>query len=431
MTSRPTPGGVRSPWPLLLVGALGGALVAGLALSLLSSAPVAPAGAQAGGAPDGGDAAAAGFGPAPVDVVRAIEIVAAEPVELLGSVAPVRESLVASEVDGLVAEVHADEGETVREGQVLVRLRTVNVEQELAAARAARDETEARLARAQADYERVASLLDREAVSQREYDQAIADRDALRQAVVRQNADIAVLEDRLARAEVRAPYTGQVAAVSIEVGEWVGRGDPILTLVDLSEVEIEVPVAERYISAVPVGFRVDVRFDALPGLLRPGTVKAVVPQAVAGSRTFPVLVRVANRDGAIRAGMAARVLAQLGNPEPVTLIAKDALVRRGTQVFAYRLNPAAFAPAEGARGEPGEGAVGLVEQIGLEVGPARGQWQVVYGDIAPGDLIIVRGNERVYPGTPAQVAAVRELPEPAADPDRPIALDPEHGGTGR
>jgi RND family efflux transporter MFP subunit len=423
--------GPRSPWIFIFVGVLAGVLIAWAGSVLLTPEPEPVGSMGPGGATDGeGDGGGmAGFGPSAVDVTAAVQIVAAEPVQLLGTVSPVRQSLVASEVDGLAAELRVDEGDRVRAGQILVRLRTANVEQQLAAAVASRDETEARLARAERDFGRLSDLLGREAVSQREFDQAMADRDALRQAVTRQGADIAVLEDQLARAEVRAPFAGEVAEVRVEVGEWIGRGDPILMLVDLSELEIEVPVAERFIPAVEPGFRVDVLFDAMPGVMLEGRVKAVVPQGVAAARTFPVLIRVANPGGTIRAGMAARVMAQLGSPQPVTLVPKDALVRRGSQVFIYRLNPGGLGPpGEAQSASPGEGTTGIIEQIGVEMGPARGQWQVVFGNVMPADLIIVRGNERVFPGSPGRVAIVRELPLPAADPARPIALDPQQAG---
>ncbi len=356
---------------------------------------------------------------APVEVVPAVEIVAAERVELLGTASPVRESLVASEVDGLLSELRVHEGDAVRRGQVLVRLRTAALEQQLNAAHAARAETDARLARASTDFDRLASLLERAAISRREYDQAVSDRDAFVQGVARLDAEVARLEDALERAAVRAPFSGRVSAVHVEIGEWVAQGDEIISLVDLSEVEVAVQIAERYISAIQVGFPVDVRLDALPGRDYAGIVKAIVPQAMPEARTFPVLIRVQNPDLAIKGGMAARVSAQLGSPEPAVLVSKDAIVRRGDQVLVFRVM------AMGPPPEPsGVGTRGVIEQVSVDIGPARGQWQVVYGAVAEGDLVIVRGNERVFPGQPVQVSAVRDLAVPMADPSKPIAIDP-------
>lgn len=383
------------------------------------SAPSAPGGPS--GPADGGSAGPS-FAAPPVDAVAAVETIAAEQVQLLGTARPVRQSSVASEVDGLAAELFVDEGDAVKTGQALVRLRTTAVEQQLAAATAARDETRARLARATADFERLASLRDRQAISAREYDQAVADRDAFAQGVVRLEAEIGRLADQFARATIKAPFAGRIAEVHVEVGEWVGRGDQILSLLDLSRVEVAVPIAERYVSAVPVGFQVDVRFDALPGRQYTGIVHAVVPQAIPEARTFPVLLRIPNRDLAIKGGMAARVSAQLGSPTPAMLVSKDAVVRRGDQVLLFRIDPAAMPGAPAA--ELGEGATGVIAQVSVDSGPARGQWQVVYGPVSAGDLFVVRGNERVFPGQPVSIANIRTPPVPTANPDRPIAVDP-------
>ncbi len=379
------------------------------------------AGATASGE-SGGPPGGAGFSAPPVDAVAAVETIAAEQVQLLGTARPVRQSSVASEVDGLAVEVFVDEGDAVQVGQVLVRLRTTAVEQQLAAATAARDETSARLARATADFERLASLRDRNVISAREYDQAVADRDAFAQGVVRLDAEVSRLQEQFDRATIKAPFAGSIAAVQVEVGEWVGRGDQILSLLDLSRAEVTIQIAERYISAVPVGFQVDVRFDALPGRHYTGRVEAVVPEAIPEARTFPVLLRIPNGDLAIKSGMAARVSAQLGSPLPAMLVSKDAVVRRGDQVLLFRIDPAGMSAAPA--GELGEGSVGTIAQVSVDPGPARGQWQVVYGAVAAGDLFVVRGNERVFPGQPVSIANVRTPPVPTADPERSIAVDP-------
>lgn len=408
----------------ILIGVvLGAALMFGgfwwsfAARSGADGASSASGAAAAEGAP-GGPA----FSAPPVDVVAAVEIIAAEQIQLLGTAFPVRQSSVASEVDGLVSELFVDEGDAVQTGQALLRLRTAAVEQQLAAAMAARDETKARLARATADFERLASLRDRRAISAREYDQAIADRDAFAQGVVRLDAEVSRLEDQFERATIKAPFAGRIAAVHVEVGEWVGRGDQILSLLDLSRIEVAIQIAERYISAVPVGFQVDVRFDALPGRQYTGRVHAVVPEAIPEARTFPVLIHIPNGDRAIKGGMAARVSAQLGSPKPAMLVSKDAVVRRGDQVLLFRIDPAAMpgAPA----GELGEGATGVIAQVSVDAGPARGEWQVVYGPVLAGELFVVRGNERVFPGQPVSIASIRTPPIPTANPDRPIAVDP-------
>lgn len=408
-SSRPQ---ARSPIVYALFGAV--ACLAIVAMAFLVFWPRGgPAVGGSSGAPPGGGF---GFGPSPVEVVTAVEMIAAEPVELLGSAAPAREAIIASEVEGVVSAVLVDEGDRVAQGSVLVRLRTTTMELDLAAARASRAEAEARLVRFESEVARLTDLRERGAISEREYEQGIADRDAQTQAVVRFESEAARLEELIARAEILAPFDGLIAAVHAEVGEWTARGGDVATLVDLSRVEVTVAVPERYVAQAEAArvqsIVLDVVFDALPGRSYPGSIRAVLPQANAQTRTFPVIVSVDNPSGAIRGGMFARIQAQIGTPGPTVLIPKDALVLRSGRTFVFRVVEPASA---------GDGAAPpTVQEIEVEIGAGYGAWQVIVGGIRIGDIVVVRGNESLRQGVPVVVAGEFAMdPPPTPSPDLP------------
>jgi len=405
--------------------------VVGLAAMFWPSAPP-PGTVGAGGPPGAGESPGAGmgFGPMAVEVAHALETIAAEPVQLVGSVAPHRQSVIASEVDGAVAGIAVDEGHQVRSGALLVQLNTTTAELNLAAAQASRKEASARLVRFESELARMVDLMERNAVSQRELDQATADRDAQAQSVARFAADAARLEELISKARITAPYAGQISAVHLEVGEWASRGGEVVTLVDLSEVEVTVPVPERYVAAADqarrAGASVPVTFDAIPGRIFEGEVKAIIPEANPGSRTFPVLVAVDNPENLIQGGMVARILAQVGDSVPTILVPKDALVLRGGSTFVMRVQPmqpqdGAGAPA-GAEGGQGGPPMGMVEEIPVEIGLAVGAWQAIVGPISSGDSVVIRGNENLRSGMPVIIAAeIAVEPPPGPDPDLPMA----------
>lgn len=412
----------RSPFLYALYGAVASLVVAALVAFWLW-----PRGGEAAGAPAGPPAEGFAFGPAAVEVVEAVESIVAEPVRLLGSAVPVREAVVASEVDGLVNQVLVDEGDRVARGAVLASLDTTTVELDLAAARANRDEAAARLVRFESELARLTSLLERGAISERELEQALADRDAQAQAVSRFRSEAARLEELIASARIVAPFAGQVSEVHTELGEWTARGGPVVTLMDLSRVEVTVQVPERYVSQVEEARRanveVPVEFDALAGRYT-GRVKAVVPQANPQTRTFPVIVTVDNADGRIRGGMFARVLAQVGEPVPIVLVPKDALVLRSGRTFVFRVAP--VAPAGGAA--PGAGqAPRPVEELEVEIGSGYGAWQAVRGGVRGGDLVVVRGNESLQPGAQVIVAGYAEIAPPPA-PSETVPMGVNRGG---
>lgn len=446
----------RSPFVSAFYGALAALVVAGVAAYFLWPSPDAAAGAPAGGAP-----ADMGFGPSPVEVVAAVETLAAEPVSLIGEVAPLREAVVASEVEGRVAELLVDEGDEVRAGNVLARLDTTTAELDLDASRAQRAEAQARLVRFESEVRRMSDLRERGAVSEREYELAIADRDAQSQMVTRITSEAARLEELIERAEIRAPFGGQVAEVHAEIGEWSARGGDVVTLVDLSEVEVTVNAPERYVAEVDQarreGVSVPVRFDAINEEFA-GTVKAIIPRANSQARTFPVVVVVANPEGRIRAGMSARVLAQVGDPVPTVLVPKDALVLRSGRTFVFRIVPMQASGAAGGGGPGGDaaaagddagenpdasdgdagGGAGAghgqgtpsgVQELEVEIGLGYGNWQVVRGAVQGGDQVVVRGNENLQPGMPVTVTATAAIePPPTSGGDVPSV---QRSGGGR
>jgi len=431
----PSVGSSRSQARSPIVYALFGA-VACLAIVAMAALVFWPRGGTVPGTPpDGPPGGGFGFGPSPVEVVTAVEMIAAEPVELLGSVAPAREAIVASEVEGVVSAVFVDEGDRVVEGSVLARLRTTTMELDLAAARANQGEAAARLVGFESEVVRLTDLRERGAISEREYERAIADRDAQAQTVVRFESDAARLEELIARAEILAPFEGVISSVHAEVGEWTARGGDVATLMDLSRVEVTVAVPERYVSqavaAREQGISLDVKFDALPGNSYPGSIRAVLPQANPQSRTFPVIVSVDNPDRAIRGGMFARIQVQMGAPVPTVLIPKDALVLRAGRTFVYRVvEPAPVAggtapaadqasgSASAAMGAPGQ----TVQEIEVEIGLGYGTWQVIVEGIQGGDVVVVRGNESLRQGAPVMVVGEFAMdPPPAPSSDFPSA----------
>ncbi len=423
----------RSPAFHAAGGALATLLVVAVLAAMFWPSGAPPGMGGQGGPPGEGDGAGGGmgFGPMAVEVTQAIETIAAEPVQLVGSVAPHRQSVIASEVDSAVAEIAVDEGHRVRAGALLVQLNTTTAELNLAAALASREEASARLVRFESELVRMTDLMGRNAISQRELDQATADRDEQAQSVVRFTADAARLEELISKASITAPYAGQVSAVHLEVGEWASRGGQVVTLVDLSEVEVTVPVPERYVAAADqarrAGVRVPVTFDAVPGRVFEGEVKAIIPEANPGSRTFPVLVAVENPENLIQGGMVARVLTQVGDLVPTVLVPKDALVLRGGFTFVMRVQPM---PAEGDAAAPADSAgsggtgppMGMVVEVPVQVGPGIGSWQAIVGAIANGDSIVVRGNENLRTGMTVIIAGeIAVEPPPPPDPGRPMA----------
>lgn len=246
-----------------------------------------------------------------------------------GYVVARRMATVSAQVTGKVREVMIEEGMRVEEGQVMATLdpldadaqRTLSASQ-LSAARSQVDNMQAQLAVANADASRLQSLVGAQLVSRSQYEQATAQRDALRAQLQNAQRNVQVASNQLAisaiRSDfnvVRAPFAGVVTAKAAQPGEIVsplsaGGGftrTGIGTIVDMESLEIEVEVGESYIGRVQPKMPVDAVLNAYPEWKIPGEVIAIIPTADRGKATVKVRVALKVKDPRIVPEMGVRV----------------------------------------------------------------------------------------------------------------------------
>jgi len=378
--------------------------------------------------------------PAVVEVAPVVQETIAQPVTFVGTVEPRRRSQVASEVEGIVEHVYVEEGQFVSQGDPLLKLRPHRLQlileahqatakgyqeelaelqngsrpEEIAEVHAAVQEAEAELAQAQREKSRqlglsergVSSLQSREDAetnfdvalkrltrARKRYElvlrgpraERIAQAEAQYQAA---RAEVERTQYDLSRSRVEAPFDGFVVAQHTEIGQWLGEGDPIMTLIELTTARITVPVPERYVAQVQLGATGLVQLDAVPGETWQGAVVSIIPQATE-SRTFPVVVEVPNPDAVIKSGAFARVTLTVGEQQNVLLVPKDAIVTQGPRQIVYVVQEGKASPVP-------------VQRTTFHAGFA-----VVTGPLEAGQQVVIRGNERLRPGQAVQTAQAK------------------------
>ena len=192
---------------------------------------------------------------AAVDVAKVVRTEVSGGLPVSGTLQPLHQTTVQSRVAAVVSAVLVREGERVSTGQVLARLGTQDLEARVrqAEAQLAAAEVDAKLARALA--ERNKELYDKKYFPEIEYARSVGDADAREENVRAQKALVAIARKALNDAEVRAPQAGIIARRYIEPGSSVGMDAKLFEIVDLSEMELEVPVPAAEIAAVKVGQR--------------------------------------------------------------------------------------------------------------------------------------------------------------------------------
>lgn len=348
----------RMPIPLLLTVLLGA-----------SAATVPPAAGQP--------------PPSPVRYTEAINHEVHRSIRLPGTVESRVSSVVAAEVAALVVGMEVEEGDSVAQDQPLARLRTISYDLQLRAAEGQLKEAQARLELADSKLSRARELYADEVISQDQLDDAFSEFTAWQGRVDQYTAQIDSLKVALNRCVVRAPFAGVVTRKLTDVGQWMETGGPVVEMVALNLLDVRVEVPERYYDELDRGVAARVTFAALPGANAGGKIEQVIPRADPQARTFPVKVRISNRDGRIGVGMLAEVSLPVGQTYDAVLVPKDALVRQGNQEMVYRIK-----------------ADEMVEPVPVTGGQGLGEWVEVQGPLEAGERVVTRGNERLFPGMP-------------------------------
>jgi RND family efflux transporter MFP subunit len=243
---------------------------------------------------------------AAVDVARAEKAVISGGLPVSGTLQPLSQTTVQSRVSADVGAVLVREGERVKQGQVLARLGTQDLEARLrqAEANVAAAKVDADLARALA--ERNKQLYEKKYFSEIEYARSVGEAMAREENMRAQQALVAIARKALDDANVRAPMGGIVARRYIEPGSSVGMDARLFEIVDLSEMELELPVPALEIAAVKPGQRVAFTVTGFGERRFEGRVVRINPVADAGTRAIAVYARVANPGLELKGGMYAR-----------------------------------------------------------------------------------------------------------------------------
>lgn len=323
--------------------------------------------------------------PSPVRIATVLMQPIQQLVTFVGTVKPWKRSVVASEIEGLVEVFPAKEGMRVTQGQLLARLRTDTLNIQLDSVLASHREARTRYRQARQDLSRVRVLFDKELVTQKEFDDAQAEEGALRERLSQLDSEIRRVKDQLKKSKITAPFDGWVTQEFTEIGQWVVEGGQIIEMVDLSYVQVEIPLPERYVQNLHIGDPVQVSIDGLPDFLAKGKVLSLVAQADRVARTFPVKIEIPNPQLSIKSGMVSRVTLEVGRPHEGVVVPKDALVLRGGREFVFLVH-------EGTVGQvPVKSVVHLDELV------------EVTGEVQEGMFVVVEGNERLFPGQQVRI----------------------------
>lgn len=283
-----------------------------------------------------------------------------------GVIEAVRQSTVSAQISGRIKEVNFDVGDTVKKGQIILRIDERETEQALAGSQAQVMQSQAALTQARANYERSLQLFEQKYISQAALDKAKADYEVAQAQTAASEAGES--QSALARgyAAVVAPFGGVVASRLVELGEMVTVGKPLMVGFDPTQMRVIVNVPQYKLTEI--GSRPKVNVE-LTSLKRWVPAAAVTVQPSADSRTHSTQVRVAlppNERG-VYPGMFVRAHFVVGKASKL-LIPASAVVRRSEVVAVYVVDDKGMPKLRQVRvGDP-SGANEIEVLVGLNPG---------------------------------------------------------------
>src|SRR5438552_583499 len=335
-----------------------------------------------------------------------------------GYVTPRRRATVAAKITGRVTGVFFDEGNNVKEGQLLATLDDSDVQKSLSAAKADRDSSEAAIADLQVQLKlaeiqlrRVKGLVEAKVQTEEALDNASASVDSLKAKIALAKQQVAAADTRIDQAQqavdnctIRAPFAGRIVSKDAQVGEMVspisaGGGftrTGIATIVDMKSNEIEVDVNEAYIAKVKERQKVEAKLDAYPEEKDKYSahVRTVIPSADRQKATVKVRISFDKLDDKILPDMGVKV-AFLEDEAPKK---KDP-----NAVVAKAIIPLSAVHKEGDSQYVLLVKNEAVERRAVTLGTERGTDVDVLAGVNPGDSIVVKGPENLKDGQGVEI----------------------------
>lgn len=301
-------------------------------------------------------------------------------ITLVGRTEAKIKSRIVAEISGQVIAIDAPEGNPIKKNETLISIDPSFNALELKAKEAEANEARVQADLAKTNLERTIDLRKQNLVSETTLDSARALMHIYSARFERLTAE----KDRAAldfeHCRIRAPFSGHTLRRLIDVGEWVNPGTPVYEMVDLSEIKVVVNLPQKYYRQLAMGARAEISIAGNSELIV-GHVSGIARAASDETHTFKVIVNVANKDNVVGSGELARVALYMKDIFTSFAVSKDAIIRDGTKTKIYTIKDGKASP------------------VPVITSSTDGDYVAVKADrLTEGMPIVIRGNERIFPG---------------------------------
>ena len=244
-----------------------------------------------------------------------------------GTILPDEEVDLSFETSGKIVGIYFSEGTRVRKGDLLAKINDKPLQAQLL-------KLQAQIKLAEEKEFRQRSLLEKDAISRESYDQIATELQAL-------EADLLLIQARIAETELRAPFEGVIGLRLLSEGSYTSPSTKIVRLVKTSPLKIEFSIPERYAGEVRPGFPIEFRIDGNNNVFK-ASVYAVDPKIDITTRTIVVRALYPNTKDELKPGRFASITMRLSQIDNTIAIPTEAVIpeMEGEKVFIYKAGKA-------------------------------------------------------------------------------------------
>jgi membrane fusion protein, multidrug efflux system len=315
-----------------------------------------------------------------------------------GTMQPVNQATVKAKVSGDVRQVMVREGDAVQAGQVLVRVETADLDAHVLERQGQALSAKAQLALAEKTNTMNQKLLKQNFISQNASDSAESSMEVAKGNLQAAEAQLRVAQNAVRDAIATSPLSGIVAKRHVQPGEKVAFDSPLVTVVDLKDMELQALVPSGDIPELKPGMTVDLAVDGFNDRKFTGRIQRINPSTEAGTRAILVFVGIPNPAQALRGGMFATGRIALAAGAPVPTLPTTAVRTEAGQSYIWTIQDGKLAKRLVLLGRRDDDA-GRVE---------------LRTELPPGARVLGAKFDNLKEGAPALVRAADEPPKKAS-----------------
>ena len=304
---------------------------------------------------------------------------------LPGVLKPREEVMVSAKASGAVGSLYGEVGSNVKKDQLLCKIDDTLFQLQFNKAATALNMEKIKVENAEKAYQRMKALYESQAISQTEYEGAETQYRMAKELFDLAQNDYNLAKENLAYTNIYAPISGTISMRDVAIGENIGPGKTLFTIVDVSSLYVEAGISEKDIGLVKVGQQVMMKMDALGGRELQGKITSIGPVPMEPAKTYPIKILVDNRNQQLKAGMFTTIEIVTESRKEVLGVPKEIIiVENGKQYLFVK---------QGDQAVKKEVTTGMTMDGYVEV----------TGGLQAGEEMIVVGHEKLVDGALVEV----------------------------